>query len=127
MSCASVIPLSCERPQHGLGREHLRPIVLAAWQRQLTHAHAGSLIRALIHSDGCRATNRFRTELPSSRAAEHSYLRYFFTNRSADIRQIFVEHCELLGVRVTQPNHRNMAVSHRESVAILEALVGPKA
>ena len=45
---------------------------------------------------------------------------------SADIRRIFVEHCELLGIRVTQSNHRNLTVSHRDSVAILEEIVGPK-
>ncbi len=49
------------------------------------------------HSDGCRTENRFRTKLPSGRTAEYSYVRYFFSNLSADIRQIFVEHCELLG------------------------------
>jgi transposase len=48
------------------------------------------------------------------------------SSRSADIRGIFTEHCELLGIRVTQSNHRNLSVSHRESVAILEALIGPK-
>jgi hypothetical protein len=70
--------------------------------------------------------NRFRIKLPSGRMAEYSYVRYFFSNLSADIRQIFIDHCELLGVRVTQPNHRNLSVSHRDSIAILEALVGPK-
>ncbi len=48
------------------------------------------------------------------------------TNMSADIRRIFGEHCELLGIRVTQSNHRNLTVSHRTSVAILERIVGPK-
>jgi hypothetical protein len=42
------------------------------------------------------------------------------------MRAIFVEHCELLGVRVTQSNHRNLSVAHRASVAILEDIVGPK-
>jgi hypothetical protein len=114
-------------PQHGPGRKHLRRIVLADWQRQLTHARPGALIRGLIHSDGCRAVNRFRTKLPSGRIAEYAYPRYFFSNLSADIRQIFIEHCELLGIRVTQSNYRNLSISHRRSVAILEKLVGPKA
>ena len=114
-------------PQHGPGKKHLRPIVLASWQLDLTRAHPGALIRGLIHSDGCRVINRFRTELPSGRVARYSYVRYFFTNHSADIRQIFIDHCELLGIRVTQCNHRNLTVSHRDSVAILEELVGPKA
>ena len=53
-------------------------------------------------------------------------MRYFFSNLSADIRRIFVNHCDLLGIRVTQSNHRNLTVSHRNSVAILEQIVGPK-
>ena len=113
-------------PQHGPGHKHLRPIVLADWQLELTRAHPGALVRGLIHSDGCRVINRFRTKLPSGRVADYSYIRYFFTNYSSDIRQIFRDHCELLGIRVTQSNHRNLTVSHRRSVAILEEIVGPK-
>jgi hypothetical protein len=113
-------------PQHGPGRKHARLIELAHWQRELTHAHPGSLILGLIHSDGCRCMNHVKTTLPSGRVAEYEYVRYFFTNHSADIRAIFTEHCELLGVRVTQSNHRNLSVSHRASVAILESIVGPK-
>jgi hypothetical protein len=100
--------------------------MLSDWQLELTHTHPGALVRGLIHSDGCRAVNRFRTKLPSGRVAEYSYIRYFFTNLSGDIRQIFIDHCDLLGVRVTQSNHRNLTVSHRHSVGILEQIVGPK-
>jgi hypothetical protein len=39
---------------------------------------------------------------------------------------LFIEHCQLLGIKVTQSNHRNLSVSHRHSVAILERVVGPK-
>jgi hypothetical protein len=85
-----------------------------------------ALLRGLIHSDGTRCINRFRTELPSGRTAEYEYPRYFFTNISADIRSIFREHCELLGIRVTRSNARNLSVAHRESVAILDSFVGPK-
>ncbi|MBV9818202.1 MAG: hypothetical protein JOZ07_07635 [Solirubrobacterales bacterium] len=113
-------------PQHGQGRKHERSIELTDWQRRLTHAHPGALIRGLIHSDGCRTVNRVRTRLPSGRDAEYAYVRYFFTNRSRDIRAIFREHCALLDIRVTQSNHRNLSVSHRDSVAALERLVGPK-
>ena len=38
----------------------------------------------------------------------------------------FSEHCRLPGIRVTKSNHRNLTVSHRTSVAIMEQLVGPK-
>ena len=113
-------------PQHGAGRKHLRPIALNDWQLALTKANPGALLRGLIHSDGCRAENRFRTKLPSGRIAEYCYVRYFFSNWSADIRQIFIDHCALLGIRVTQSNPRNLSVSYRDSVAILEEIVGPK-
>jgi hypothetical protein len=114
-------------PQHGPGRKHLRRIELADWQLELTQRNPEALIRGLIHSDGCRTENRFKTKLPSGRVAEYCYVRYFFTNHSEDIRGIFIQHCELLGIRVTQSNHRNLSISHRKSVAILEQIVGPKA
>jgi hypothetical protein len=113
-------------PQHGPGKKHLRRIELTDWQIELTHAHPAALIRGLIHSDGCRSLNRVRTVLPSGREALYEYVRYFFSNRSGDIRAIFASHCDLLGIRVTQPNPRNLAVSHRDSVQILETIVGPK-
>jgi hypothetical protein len=113
-------------PKHGPGRKHLRPIVLEPWQLEITQACPAALVRGLIHSDGCRVTNRFRTRLPSRRMASYAYIRYFFSNLSPDIRQIFIDHCVLLGVRVTQSNHRNLTVSHRDSVAILDSFIGPK-
>jgi hypothetical protein len=113
-------------PQHGPGRKHDRKIELVDWQRELTYANPAALIRGLIHSDGCRTVNRFKTKLPSGRVAEYEYPRYFFSNLSADIRAIFCEHCELLGIRWTQSNSRNISVSHKKSVAILEEVVGPK-
>jgi hypothetical protein len=113
-------------PQHGPGKKHERKIELAEWQRVLTHRYPEALIRGLIHSDGSRCINRFKTELPSGRVSAYEYVRYFFTNYSADIRQIFREHCELLGIRCTQSNSRNLSISDQGSVAILERIVGPK-
>jgi hypothetical protein len=114
-------------PQHGPGKKHTRRIILSEWQREVTHAHPKDLLRGLIHSDGCRTINRFKTELPSGRVAEYEYPRYFFSNLSADIRAIFCEHCELLGIRWTQSNPRNISVSHRKGVALLDEFIGPKA
>ena len=113
-------------PQHGPGLKHNRPIVLTAWQRAVLDEHPERFLRGLIHSDGCRAVNRFKTKLPSGRVAEYAYPRYFFSNLSADIRRLFCEYCERLGVRWTQSNHRNISVSHRHSVAILDGFIGPK-
>jgi hypothetical protein len=113
-------------PQHGPGRKHRREIALVGWQRALTHGHPRELLRGLIHSDGCRTLNRFTTKLPSGRVGEYEYPRYFFSNLSKGIRAIFCEHCELLGIRWTQSNARNISVSHRKSVALLDEFVGPK-
>jgi hypothetical protein len=80
----------------------------------------------LIHSDGSRVVNRFKTELPSGRVAAYAYVRYFFTNYSDDIRAIFCEHCDLLGIRWTRSSFKNVSVAHRHGVAILDSFVGPK-
>jgi hypothetical protein len=113
-------------PQMAPGRKHERPIVLAPWQQAIVDAHAARFVRGLIDSDGCRTVNRFTTKLPSGRVAEYAYPRYFFSNLSADIRGLFCESCDRLGVRWTQSNPRNVSISHRRSVALLDELVGPK-
>jgi hypothetical protein len=113
-------------PQHGPGRKHERPIVLEPWQRKIVDAFPREFVRGLIHSDGCRTVNRFTTRLPSGRVAEYEYPRYFFSNLSPDIRGLFCEYCERLGIRWTQSNRRNISVSHRRSVAALDDFVGPK-
>jgi hypothetical protein len=113
-------------PQMGPGRKHERAIVLAPWQRDIVERHAWPFVRGLIHSDGCRTVNRFKTRLPSGRIAEYAYPRYFFSNLSADIRGLFCESCDRLGLRWTQSKHRNISISHRASVAVLDEHVGPK-
>ena len=123
VNCHAVIPAF---PQHGRGKKHERRIVLADWQTRLCRAHPRDLLRGLIHSDGCRTINRFKTKLPSGRVAEYEYPRYFFSNLSADIRGIFCDHCEMLGIRWTQSNHRNISISDRRSVELMDRYVGPK-
>jgi hypothetical protein len=113
-------------PQHGPGRKHERTIELVEWQRGITSVFPRELLRGLIHSDGCRTMNRFKTKLPSGRVAAYEYPRYFFSNLSHDIRRIFCEHCELLGIRWTQSNPRNISISHRKSVALMDEFIGPK-
>ena len=114
-------------PQHGPGRKHERPIILRDWQHGWLRRAPGRFLRGLIHSDGCRTVNRFKTKLPSGRVAEYEYPRYFFSNLADDIRALFCEYCDLLGIRWTQSNHRNISVSHRDSVARLDEFIGPKA
>ena len=109
-------------PQHGPGRKHERTIALQRWQQDIVKRHPGDFVRGLIHSDGCRTINRFKTKLPSGRVAEYAYARYFFSNLSADIRGLFCGTCDALGVRWTLSNPRNVSVAHRPSVARLDAL-----
>jgi hypothetical protein len=108
-------------PQHGPGRKHTRRIELAPWQRAITHAHPRELIRGLINSDGSRHLNRIRHG-----DKLYAYPRYEFSNRSRDIREIFCEHLDLLGIAWRQSNAFHISVSRREAVAALDAFVGPK-
>ena len=58
--------------------------------------------------------------------AEYSYVRYFFSNLSEDIKDIFCEHCDLAGVLWSRANARHVSVHDRGSVALLDEFVGPK-
>jgi hypothetical protein len=113
-------------PQHGRGRKHERRIALAAWQQALVDDDPRDFLRGLIQSDGCRVVNRFTVELPSGRRAAYAYPRYFFSNQSSDIRWLFCECCDRIGVRWSQSNARNISVAHRSSVALLDEFIGTK-
>lgn len=112
-------------PQHGPGKKHEREIRLEGWQEAIAGEFPKDLIRGLIHSDGSRCLNTFTVELKDG-PREYSYPRYFFTNYSADIRRIFCEACDRVGVRWSRSNWRNISISHRRSVALLDGFVGPK-
>ncbi|MCW3046872.1 MAG: hypothetical protein JWO74_1156 [Solirubrobacterales bacterium] len=113
-------------PQAGPGRKHERVIALEPWQQSVVDRFPWLFLRGLLHSDGCRSINRFTTRLPSGRVAEYAYPRWFFSNLSADIRGLFCRTCDAMGVRWTQSNPRNISVSHRASVALLDEFVGLK-
>jgi len=108
----------CLFPQHGHGPKHLRRIRLDHWQEDLVTRHPGQFLAGLIHSDGCRCINRVKT---------YQYIRYFFSNRSADIRDLFVAACDSVGVSTRRNNRYDVSVARRESVAILDRMIGPKA
>jgi hypothetical protein len=108
-------------PQHGPGRKHTRPIVLAGWQRDICDAHPEALIRGLIESDGSRFLARQRV---GDRV--YPYVRYSFSNRSEDIRSIFCAHLDRLGIRWTTPSPHSVAIDRRPEVAKLDRFIGPK-
>jgi hypothetical protein len=107
----------CAFPQHGTNPKHLRPIRLEGWQMDLIRAEPRAFLAGLIESDGTRCMNRVRG---------YAYPRYFFTNLSSDIRALFVWACSLVGVDCRTDGPRNISVARRDSVAILDAFVGPK-
>jgi len=112
----------CLFPQHGPGRKHHRNIELAGWQRDIAEARPGALLGGLIHSDGWRGLNRVYVK-----GRWYEYPRYQFSNRSDDIRRIFTDTCDLIGVRWRRWGRYHISVARRESVAKLDEFVGPKA
>ena len=53
-------------------------------------------------------------------------MRYGFTNRSDDIRQIFCDACDALGVEWRVMKADTISIARRDSVARLDSFVGPK-
>jgi hypothetical protein len=54
------------------------------------------------------------------------YPRYFFSNRSLDVQQIFCRACEDLGVSWTRPSFKHISVARAADVAKLDVIVGTK-
>ncbi|SBT47933.1 transcriptional regulator [Micromonospora narathiwatensis] len=111
----------CLFPQHGPGKKHERPIVLADWQRRIVEACPGDFLRGLFHSDGCRVSNRVTV-----RGKQYVYPRYMFVNESTDIMGLCQWALDLLGI-AWRMNRRNcLSVARRDAVATPDHHVGPK-
>ncbi|MGW2209070.1 transcriptional regulator [Streptomyces sp. NPDC001781] len=119
----------CLFPQHGPGKKHERAITLEPWQQALVDAHPWDFVRGLIHSDGCRITN-WTTRLIGGERRRYEYPRYFFTNISTDIRRLFTDTLDRLGVEWTQCTRNgrpvHISVARKASVALMDVHVGPK-
>jgi hypothetical protein len=111
----------CLFPQHGPGMKHMRRIELAPWQEDAVRSHPKLFLRGLIHSDGSRSINTV-----TAKGKKYRYPRYLFCNASADIRQIFCDACDRLGIEWRRMNARNISIARRESIARLDEFVGPK-
>ena len=109
----------CYFPQAGPGMKHTRKIELTDWQWAHVRRDPGMFLRGLIHSDGCRVSNKVWH-------GKYAYPRYFFSNRSLDIQQLFRDACDLVGVEYRNNNRWNISVAKRASVARLDEFVGPK-
>ncbi|MFI6488029.1 helix-turn-helix domain-containing protein [Streptomyces sp. NPDC050564] len=121
--------LHCLFPQHGPGKKHERRIDLVPWQQAIVDVHPWEFIRGLIHSDGCRITN-WTTRLVGGERKRYEYPRYFFTNVSDDIRQLYTDTLDKLGIQWTHSTRNgspyNISVAKKASVALMDTHVGPK-
>lgn len=121
--------LHCLFPQHGPGKKHEREITLEAWQQRIVDANPWAFIRGLIHSDGCRIIN-WTTRPVGGERKRYEYPRYFFSNKSDDIRKLFSDTLTAVGVQWTTlargSDPFNISVARRASVALMDAHVGPK-
>lgn len=119
----------CLFPQHGPGRKHDRRIALEPWQRAVVDAHPWEFVRGLVHSDGCRTVN-WTTRLVRGERKRYEYPRYFFTNVSDDIRRLFTDTLDQVGVHWTHCTRNGAAcsisIARKESVALMDTHVGPK-
>ena len=111
----------CLFPQHGSGPKHKRRIALSDWQRGIVDRYPCRFLRGLIHSDGSRSMNTIRHPKKT-----YAYPRYTFTNHSNDIRRLFCEYCDRVGVEWRRMNRWNISVGRRDSVARMDRFIGPK-
>jgi len=112
-------------PQHGIGSKHDREIRLEEWQQRIVDTYPLEFFRGLYHSDGSRFSNVVKGK---------DYPRYQFTNISDDIRRMFCETSDKLGLHWTLKHRRSQArdhatdvfISKRKDVEYLDRVVGPK-
>ncbi|MEV8601383.1 transcriptional regulator [Streptomyces griseoviridis] len=116
-------------PQHGPGKKHERRIVLEPWQQAIVDAHPWEFIRGLIHSDGCRIVN-WTTRVVAGERKRYEYPRYFFSNKSDDIRALCTDTLDKVGVEWTVlargSDPFNVSVARKASVALMDVHIGPK-
>jgi hypothetical protein len=119
----------CLFPQHGPGRKHNRRIELEPWQAAIVEEHPGRFLRGLFHSDGCRVTN-WTERVVAGERKRYEYPRYFFSNKSDDIRKLFADTLDKVGVEWTTlargSDPFNISIARKASVALMDAHVGPK-
>jgi len=78
---------------------------------------AERFLRGLIHSDGCRV-------IANDRGVKS--VRYHFSNRSQDIKRLFCNSLDSLGIQWTRPSDRGNAIYRKDAVARLDQFIGPK-
>lgn len=90
--------------------------MLEPWQAAIVEEAPWAFLRGCIRSDGCAYINR---------TGRYEYLSYCFDNFSPDIRQLFIDACDLVGVEC-RPSRRSVWIYRRASVALMLENVGRK-
>jgi hypothetical protein len=111
-------------PQDGDGRKHERDIILEDWQQEIVDTYPLEFFRGLYHSDGTRFSNVVNGK---------DYPRYGFTNHSDDIRNLYCDTCNLLGLHWTIKRRGSLGnritdvyISKRKDVEYLDTVIGSK-
>jgi hypothetical protein len=108
--------LACLFPQHGAGMKHQRDIALEDWQESIVEREPWKFMRGLIRSDGCAFINR---------TGRYAYLSYEFSNRSSQIRELFMDACDRVDVEY-RAYQRYVRIYRRPSVALMKEHIGVK-
>jgi hypothetical protein len=69
---------------------------------------------------------RSRSFPPATTRICSAYPRYFFSQVSTDIQELFRQTCGKLGIECANNRWNSISVARRHSVAKVDAIVGPK-
>ncbi len=105
-------------PQHGKGVKHKRDIVLEDWQEEIVDEYLIEFVRGLYHSDGSRT-------VPYKGTKKEMRPRYYFTNFSQDIQQLFCDAVAKLGLHWAKSG-KNVSINRKADVAFLDKHIGAK-
>jgi hypothetical protein len=102
-------------PQHGPGHKHARRISLEGWQHEIIGWYPEEFLRGCIESDGSRHRRIVNGK---------NYPAYSFCNKSDDIRGLFTDVCDMLGVHWRRANAMVISIARRHDVARLDRMFG---
>ncbi|CAL9552354.1 hypothetical protein SUDANB6_04487 [Streptomyces sp. enrichment culture] len=95
----------------------------------IVEAGPWEFVRGLVHSGGCRTTNRTARPVGGERGC-HGYPRYFFTNKPDGIRRLRTGTLDRLGVEWTYCTRNgvpfSVSVARRASAALTDTRLGPE-
>jgi len=98
-------------PQHGPGKKHTRPIILAPWQQALVEHYKWEFFRGCLDSEGSRSRRI---------VGGKNYPFYGFSNESEDIIGLFKSACDRLGIHYTRPTRNTISIARRADVARID-------